>query len=129
MWEYKVREVARLLAVSNDTVRRWVDDGLLSARRDNGRILVDGESVAKLAVDLAEGKVEPDRGSSTRNELPGIVTSVKIDGVMAQVDIQCGIYRVVSLISAEAAKELELEVGNPATALIKATNVGVRKGI
>ncbi|MDO5723801.1 MAG: TOBE domain-containing protein [Flaviflexus sp.] len=129
MWEYKVREVARLLAVSNDTVRRWVDDGLLSARRDNGRILVDGESVAKLAVDLAEGKVESDRGSSTRNELPGIVTDVKIDGVMAQVDIQCGIYRVVSLISAEAAKELELEVGNPATALIKATNVGVRKGI
>lgn len=129
MWEYKVREVARLLAVSNDTVRRWVDDDLLTARRDNGRILVNGESVAKLAADLAAGKVEPDRGSSTRNELPGIVTAVKIDGVMAQVDIQCGIYRVVSLISAEAAKELELEVGSPATALIKATNVGVRKGI
>ncbi|AZQ77350.1 helix-turn-helix domain-containing protein [Flaviflexus ciconiae] len=129
MSQYKVREVARLLGVSDDTVRRWIDDGSLVANRDGGRIHVDGRSVAELAIKLAEGKADSNHEVSTRNELAGIVTRVQVDGVMAQVDLQCGIYRVVSLISAEAVKELGLEVGSPATALIKATNVSIKSGI
>ena len=129
MSQYKVREVARLLGVSDDTVRRWIDDGSLVANRDGGRIHVDGKSVAELAIKLAEGKADSNHEVSTRNELAGIVTRVQVDGVMAQVDLQCGIYRVVSLISAEAVKGLGLEVGSPATALIKATNVSIKSGI
>ena len=129
MSEYKVRDAARLLGVSDDTIRRWIDDGSLESRRDGGRIWVDGKSVAALAIRLAEGKADHDGAVSTRNEFAGIVTRIQMDGVMAQVDLQCGIYRVVSLISAEAVKEMELEVGSPATALVKATNVSVRSGV
>lgn len=84
--------------------------------------------MAERAIQLAEGKSDSDRAVSTRNELMGIVTRVQKDGVMAQVDIQCGIYRIVSLISSEAAVEMGLEVGSPATALVKATNVSVKSG-
>lgn len=129
MSDYAVKEAARLLAVSDDTVRRWIDDGSLQARKDGGRIRVDGKSLAELAIQLADGKAGSDHGVSTRNELAGIVTRVQKDGVMAQIDIQCGIYRIVSLISSEAAEEMGLEVGSPATALIKATNVSVKSGI
>lgn len=128
MSEFAVRQAASLLAVSDDTVRRWIDDGSLQARKESGRIRVDGKSLAELAIQLAEGKAGSDHGVSTRNELAGIVTRVQKDGVMAQVDMQCGIYRIVSLISAEAVEEMGLEVGSPATALIKATNVSVRAG-
>ncbi|WP_182353145.1 TOBE domain-containing protein [Flaviflexus huanghaiensis] len=123
---YKVRDVARLLGVSDDTVRRWIDEGSLESRRDGSRILVEGSSVAELAIRLAEGKSDHDDAVSTRNEFSGIVTRIQKDGVMAQVDLQCGIYRVVSLISAEAVVEMGLEVGSPATALVKATSVSIR---
>lgn len=125
---YKVNEVARLLAVSDDTVRRWIDDGLLEADRTGSRITIEGKSVAALAQDLAEGKVSHDSQVSTRNEFAGIVTAIKTDGVMGQVDVQAGPFRIVSLISAEAVEELGLEVGSPATALVKATSVSVRHG-
>jgi len=128
MAEYKVADVARLLGVSDDTVRRWIEDGSLESRRQGSRIRVDGGSVAALALRLADGKSDTDHAVSTRNELAGIVTRVQTDGVMAQVDLQCGIYRVVSLISAEAVREMGIEVGSPATALIKATNVSIRAG-
>ncbi len=126
MSEYRVKDVARLLGVSDDTVRRWVDDGSLQARKDGNRIRIAGTSVAALALALAEGKAAGDHEVSTRNELAGIVTRIQMDGVMAQVDLQCGIYRVVSLISAEAVREMNIEVGSPATALIKATNVSIK---
>lgn len=129
MSDYAVKEAARLLAVSDDTVRRWIDDGSLQARKDGSRIRVAGKSLAELAIQLADGKAGSDHGVSTRNELAGIVTRVQKGGVMAQIDIQCGIYRIVSLISSEAAEEMGLEVGSPATALIKATNVSVKSGI
>ena len=129
MSDYAVKEAARLLAVSDDTVRRWIDDGSLQARKDGSRIRVAGKSLVELAIQLADGKAGSDHGVSTRNELAGIVTRVQKDGVMAQIDIQCGIYRIVSLISSEAAEEMGLEVGSPATALIKATNVSVKSGI
>ena len=128
MAEYKVSEVSSLLAVSADTVRMWIYEGLLVARRESNRHIIDGVSVAELELRLADGQLSGSQEISLRNELPGIVTGLTIDGVMAQVELQCGRYRVVSLISAEAARELELEIGSPATAQIKATNVSVRKG-
>lgn len=120
-------EVAALLRVSSDTVRRWVDTGRLPASRDrDGARLVDGVDLAALAraravVDRAEGS----SGSSARNRLEGIVTDVMRDTVMAQVEITAGPYRVVSLMSREAADELGLQVGVLAVAVIKSTNVVV----
>lgn len=65
--------------------------------------------------------------TSARNRLPGKVTSVKIEGLMAQVELQVGDNHIVALISAEAARELGLKVGDRATALMKATSVMVVK--
>lgn len=120
----RVSEAARLLALSDDTVRRWIEaNDIPTVRDDAGRILIDGVHVAELA---ARGAAPDDPTSvhgSARNRLPGIVTRVVADGVMAQVDLQCGPHRVVSLMSAEAVRELGLEPGAIATAVVKATTV------
>jgi len=117
-------EVARLLGVSDDTARRWAESGRLATSRDDaGRQVADGADVAALAQALAE-EPEPLR-TSARNRMPGIVTRVVRDGVMAQVELQAGPYRLVSLMSREAADELGLEVGVLAEASVKATNVVV----
>jgi len=117
-------EVARLLGVSDDTARRWAESGRLTTSRDEaGRQVADGAAVAALAQALAE-EPEPLR-TSARNRMPGIVTRVVRDGVMAQVELQAGPYRLVSLMSREAADELGLEVGVLAEASVKATNVVV----
>jgi molybdopterin-binding protein len=122
--QLRIREVARLLGVSDDTARRWAESGRLSTTRDEaGRQVADGADVAALAQALAEDP-EPLR-SSARNRLSGIVTRVVKDGVMAQVELQAGPYRLVSLMSREAADELGLEVGVLAEASVKATNVVV----
>jgi len=126
---YRIGEAAELLGVSVDTVRRWVDAGRLAAVRDeNGHRLIAGADLAVFARSLGE---EPDTGSrrsSARNRMRGIVTAITRDAVMAQVDIQAGPYRVVSLMSREAVDDLGLEVGSPATAVIKSTNVVVERG-
>jgi molybdopterin-binding protein len=115
---------AALLGVSDDTVRRWADSGRLPVSHDPaGRQVVEGADLARLAQSLADEPAA--RGVSARNALPGIVTRVVRDGVMAQVELQCGPHRVVSLLSREAADELGLEVGVLATASVKATNVVV----
>jgi molybdopterin-binding protein len=124
---YRIAEAAQLLGVSDDTVRRWVDSGRLSARRaGGGPALVDGEELARLAAQLHETP-EPGltRSSSARNRLAGIVTRVVRDTVMAQVEIQAGPFRLVSLMSREAADELGLEAGVRAVATVKATQVSV----
>lgn len=127
---YRIAEVAEVLGVSDDTVRRWVDGGRLPARTDSGRTTVEGTDVARLAEELAD---HPDRSVtrasavSARNRLPGIVTRVVKDTVMAQVDLICGPYRLVSLMSAEAADELGLEPGARAIASVKSTNVVVER--
>ena len=129
MPHYRISEAARLLGVSDDTVRRWVDDGRLTARPDpSGRKTVDGAELARHAQHLA-AQPAGDAGAgagvarSARNSFTGLVTRVVADTVMAQVEMQCGPFRVVSLMSAEAAAELGLEPGSTATAVVKATNV------
>jgi molybdopterin-binding protein len=127
---YRVAEAAELLGVSDDTVRRWVDAGRLPADTEGGRTSVAGTDLAAVAEELAD---HPDREQtrasavSARNRLPGIVVRVVRDTVMAQVDLICGPYRLVSLMSTEAADELGLERGVRATASVKATNVVVER--
>ena len=126
---YRIGEAADLLGVSVDTMRRWVDAGRLSAERDrHGHRTIAGADLAALARSLGD---EPDTGarrSSARNRLRGIVTAITRDAVMAQVDIQAGPFRVVSLMSREAVDDLGLEVGSTAVAVIKSTTVVVERG-
>ena len=125
MTHFRISEAAGLLGVSDDTVRRWCADGALSVSHDDaGRQIVDGAELAghakKLANDVADvGDVR----RSARNRFTGLVTSVEIDGLMAQVEMQCGPHRVVSLMSSEAAREMQLDVGSKAVAVVKATMV------
>ena len=131
MTTYRIAEAAELLAVSDDTVRRWVDAGRLASRTVDGRATVAGADLAALAEQLAEQAEQTERhrtraGSvSARNRMTGIVTRVKADEVMAQVEMICGPYRVVSLMSSDAAAELGLEPGVRAIASVKSTHVVV----
>lgn len=123
MRAYKVSEAARLLAVSDDTVRRWIDQGALPTTGASPAE-IPGDALAARAIELAKTADDPtDVLSSARNRFVGIVTRIQLDTVMAQVDIQAGPHRVVSLLSSEAVRDLGLEVGSLAVAVIKATNV------
>ncbi|GGM38022.1 TOBE domain-containing protein [Microbacterium saperdae] len=125
MQTYRIARAAQLLGVSDDTVRRWIEQGLLPVT-DAVPAEIPGDAIAARAVAVAEeAQIADDVLSSARNRFVGIVTRVQIDGLMAQVDIQSGPHRVVSLMSAEAARELQLEVGSLATASVKATQVVV----
>lgn len=128
---YRLSRAAQLLGVSDDTVRRWVDAGKLSSGTDeSGHKVIDGVDLADFARRNA-GELASVSGSlppaSARNKFPGIVTNVVTDKVMAQVDMQCGPYRVVSLMSREAAEALELAPGVTAVASVKATSVVVAR--
>jgi molybdopterin-binding protein len=122
----RIREAAELLGVSDDTVRRWIDDGnLSSATDDSGRKVVAGAELAAY-VSANSGRVPQDPvgvGSSARNRFAGLVTKVTTDKVMAQVELQCGPFTVVSLMSTDAVRELNLEPGSVAVAVVKATTV------
>lgn len=127
MADLRISDAALFMGVSDDTLRRWIHAGKLSQRLDNsGRAVVDGAELAELARSSAVLPKDPAAArSSARNRFVGLVTGVKKDGVMAQVDVQCGPYRVVSLMSAEAVEDLNLDVGDVATVVIKATQVVV----
>jgi molybdopterin-binding protein len=127
MQDFRIGEAAQLLGVSVDTVRRWADAGRLATRRTaGGHRVINAADLARVAAGAAPIH-EPDAiaAQSARNRFTGIVTRVLKDGVMAQVEMQAGPYRVVSLMSREAAEELELAPGVLAVAAVKATNVVV----
>jgi molybdopterin-binding protein len=128
MSTYRLREAAQLLGVSDDSLRRWAEHGrLASAVDENGRRVIDGAELARFAQEAAAPM--PAAGAvgraSARNRFVGLVTRVVRDDVMAQVEMQCGPYRVVSLMSREAADDLALEPGVTAVASVKSTNVVV----
>ncbi|MCW2718777.1 molybdopterin-binding protein [Pseudonocardia sp.] len=125
MPQFRISEAAGLLGVSDDTVRRWVEADKLPVARDaSNRRVIDGAALAAFARTHATAAPDPsDVQRSARNRMVGLVTSVVADRVMAQVEIQCGPHRVVSLMSTEAANDLGLQPGVLAVAVIKSTNV------
>ena len=127
MSQISVKNAALYLGVSDDTVRRWIDNELLSSGKDeSGRTVVDGLELAHLARKNAVLPADPSEiGRSARNRFVGLVTDIVVDTVMAQVELQCGPHRVVSLMSSEAVRELGLELGSVAIAVVKATTVMV----
>ncbi|PSL01771.1 molybdopterin-binding protein [Haloactinopolyspora alba] len=124
---FRIAEAARILGVSDDSLRRWAEAGKVELYRDDaGRKVVDGVELARVAREIVPAETAlPMPRESARNHFPGIVVGVRRDPVMAQVEIQAGPHRVVSLLSAEAVDELGLEVGVAAIASVKATNVVV----
>src|SRR4051812_8956349 len=123
---YSLREASLILGVSTDTVRRWVDSGRLDASTDEqGHLAVDGRVLARLAVTAAGEADRPGAPSSMRNRFAGIVTRVVRGDVAAQVEVQSGPHRLVSLLTREAVDELDLKEGDRAVAIVKATNVAV----
>ena len=119
----RIGEVAQRLGISVDTLRRWEAEGRITfERRGNQRVLPATE-LAGLLTSLAGS----DRTSSARNRLTGVVVSVERDGVMAKVELACGDYRIVSLMSREAAEAMELAPGVAATAVVKSTSVMVER--
>jgi molybdopterin-binding protein len=125
--QFRIADAAQLLGVSDDTVRRWVDAGMLPVGQDaSNRKVIDGAALAAFAREHAQSAPDPsDVQRSARNRLVGLVTSVLSDKVMSQVEMQCGPHRVVSLMSTEAVGDLGLEPGVLAVAVIKSTNVVV----
>ena len=127
---FRIKEAAELLGVSDDTVRRWAEVGRITTSTDmSGRQVIDGAALARFAEEAAEGSSGADSrvvvAESMRNRFTGLVTRVVRDTVMAQVEIQAGPHRFVSLLSREAVDDLGLEPGVLAVAAVKATNVSV----
>lgn len=122
---FTVSEAAELLGVSADTVRRWIDGGHLRATTADGRRRISGRVLARFATERAGAPAAAPIAESARNHFRGLVTKVVKDKVMAQVEIQAGPHRVVSLMSREAADELQLAPGVLAVASVKSTNVVV----
>ncbi|MFC9392574.1 molybdopterin-binding protein [Streptomyces sp. NPDC057027] len=126
MQSYTIGQAARLLGVSPDTARRWADAGRVATHRDeSGRRVIDGKSLAAFSAEIAQGDDEDASYTSTRNAFPGIVTAIKLGDIAAQVTIQAGPHRLVSLLTREAVEELGLEVGMQATARVKSTSVHI----
>lgn len=121
--QIRIGQAAAILGVSVDTLRRWERDGRVAfARSEGGQRTIDAGQLRALLADRA-----PRTGVSARNQLEGTVFSVETDGLMGRVELACGPYRVVSIITAEAVGELGLKPGDTATAVVKATNVEVRR--
>jgi molybdopterin-binding protein len=118
----RIGAAAQALGVSVDTLRRWEKDGRIGFERQGNQRFMKSADLAKL---LHERNSE--NHSSARNHMQGVVLEVKKDGVMAQVEMACGPFRIVSLMSREAADDLGLKPGDAASAVVKSTNVVVEK--
>lgn len=122
---YRISEAAALLGVSDDTVRRWIAADAVAVTKDEaGRQVIAGTELARRAQETATVPEDPSRvGSSARNRMVGLVTAIVSDTVMSQVELQCGPHRIVSLMSTEAVRDLGLEIGSLAVAVVKSTMV------
>ena len=119
---YTAGEAARRLGISIDTLRRWDRQGRIRTRRDTAnRRVVSASEVER----LRGGSLHQDL--SARNRLTGTVREVKIEGLLAQVELDAGPFRIVSVITREAAEQLALEPGDQATAVVKATSIMVER--
>ncbi|MFF3215667.1 molybdopterin-binding protein [Streptomyces sp. NPDC002886] len=129
MESYTMGQAAELLGVSVDTVRRWADAGRFPTHRQGTRRIVEGPDLAAFCVEVAhEGAdAEGTPHTSARNAFPGIVTAIKLGEVSAQVEVQAGPHRVVSLLTREAVEELGLQPGVTVTARVKSTSVHVQR--
>ena len=114
---YSASEAAAALGISVDTLRRWDRDGRIRTRRDaaNSRTVTAGE--------IARLRGSEPRELSARNRFRGTVREIKVEGLLAQVELDAGPFRVVAVVTREAVDELGLEPGAPATAIVKATSV------
>lgn len=121
----RIKDAAAFLSVSDDTVRRWIEQGALPVLTDDSnRKVIDGYALALFAREQATPMQDPSLVQrSARNRFVGLVTDIVQDTVMAQVELQCGPFRVVSLMSSEAVRELGLELGSVAVAVVKSTTV------
>ncbi|HEY8583679.1 MAG TPA: TOBE domain-containing protein [Capillimicrobium sp.] len=119
----RIGTAAQAIGVSVDTLRRWERDGRIAFERRGSQRYLRAEALAELLRERAAGGER----TSARNRLAGVVVAVERDGVMAKVELACGPFRVVSLMSREAADELGLRPGAPATAVVKATTVIVER--
>ena len=124
MTQLRISDAAALAGVSPDTIRRLLDSGALPGTRDGARATVDAHALALHVREHARAGVDPTGvRSSARNRMVGIVTAVRCDEVMAQVELQCGPFTVSSLMSSDAVRDLGLEPGSVAVAVVKATQV------
>jgi len=123
----RIGEAAEALGVSVETLRRWEARGTLAVTRSPGgqRLIGASELSRQLAMRRKEPRERPIVAQSARNRFAGIVTRVERDGVAAVVEVVSGPHRLVSLMTAEAAEELNLQVGDEAVCVVKATNVVV----
>jgi molybdopterin-binding protein len=120
--EVPIGDAARLLGVSVDTLRRWDRAGRIATRRDrSNRRVVPVEEVERLR------SAGPAAAVSARNRFPGTVRSVTVEGLLAQVELDAGPFRIVSVVTREAVEQLGLRPGAPATALVKATSVLIER--
>jgi molybdopterin-binding protein len=121
---FSAAEASRALGVSLDTLRRWDRDGKIRTGRDRANRRV----VPATEVERLRGTTGP-RGLSARNRFAGVVSDVKVDGLLAQIEIQVTEpTTVVALVTRDAAEELGLKPGSPASAVVKATSVMIERG-
>ena len=119
--KYTAGEAARRLGISLDTLRRWDREGRIRTTRDKA----NRRLIAATEIDRLRNGVGHEL--SARNRFSGTVREVKVDGLLAQVELEAGPFRIVSVITSEAARELGLEPGSPATAVVKATSIMVER--
>jgi molybdopterin-binding protein len=125
--QYRPGQLADLLGVSADTVRRWCDEGrMATVRTEGGHRMVEGKELARFVREQDEDHTPEELASrSARNRFSGVVTRVERDKLTAIIELRAGRFRVVSLLTREAADALSLEEGDLATAVVKSTSVMV----